>query len=262
MVMLNIQSSLLISIALKLRENWRVEAAQLPAPARMAAFTLIELSIILVIIGLLVGGVLVGQDMIRAAEIRALKNELHDLSLAVQTFKLKYNCYPGDCDNATSFFGKNSTLCNSHTGQPGSPGTCNGNGNNMLFTEGTSSDGFYFWQHLTLANLVKYPYNDGSFDLTLSNLFKKNMVYVSTESVGNKVVLGIDLADEPIAKLVDFDRFYDDGTANTGRVRVYGVGGDFYPTDPKGCIKSDGNYSDDLTISISEDQCYIRINLP
>ena len=59
-------------------------------------FTLIELSIVLVIIGLIVGGVLVGQDLIKAAEIRATVSQVEGYNSAVNTFRLKYNGLPGD----------------------------------------------------------------------------------------------------------------------------------------------------------------------
>jgi len=59
-------------------------------------FTLIELSIVLVIIGLIVGGVLVGQDLIRAAEVRATITQIEKYNSAVNTFRGKFNATPGD----------------------------------------------------------------------------------------------------------------------------------------------------------------------
>src|SRR3984885_3925644 len=61
-----------------------------------ACFTLIELSIVLVIIGLIVGGVLVGQDLIKAAEIRATVSQIEKYNTAANTFQTKYNALPGD----------------------------------------------------------------------------------------------------------------------------------------------------------------------
>jgi prepilin-type N-terminal cleavage/methylation domain-containing protein len=61
-----------------------------------AGFTLVELSIVLVIIGLIVGGVLVGQDMIRAAEIRSTIAQVESFNTAVNTFRDKYRNIPGD----------------------------------------------------------------------------------------------------------------------------------------------------------------------
>lgn len=59
-------------------------------------FTLIELSIVLVIIGLLVGGVMVGRDLIHASEVRAQVSQFEKFNTAVKTFKLKYQLLPGD----------------------------------------------------------------------------------------------------------------------------------------------------------------------
>ncbi len=74
---------------------------------RQQGFTLIELSIVLVIIGLIVGGVLVGQDLIKAAQIRATVSQIEKFDSAVNTFHGKYNGIPGDLASCTSFFTTN-----------------------------------------------------------------------------------------------------------------------------------------------------------
>lgn len=226
---------------------------------RSQGFTLIELSIVLVIISLLVGGVLVGQDLIKAAERRAFAKDMVEIATAANTFKLKYNCYAGDCPNATNFFGKNTTLCNSHAGTAASPGTCNGNGDKLPYSSGGNSDGSYFWHHLVLANLINYPYIENTSDMGYNYIFKNDHPYVSSNSNRSNIVLGVDLADFPLSELYFLDVSYDDGSANTGKIIVTGVGGSVYPTDPRGCIKADGNYADDIDISISGDECYVRI---
>jgi prepilin-type N-terminal cleavage/methylation domain-containing protein len=70
-----------------------------------SGFTLIELSIVLVIIGLIVGGVLVGQDLIRAAAVRAQITQIERYNTAANTFRGKYGYLPGDIPNpdATNF---------------------------------------------------------------------------------------------------------------------------------------------------------------
>ncbi len=65
-------------------------------------FTLIELSVVLVIIGLLIGGVLVGRDLIESGKIRAQLKQLEDMEGQINTFRIKYNCLPGDCAKATT----------------------------------------------------------------------------------------------------------------------------------------------------------------
>lgn len=113
----------------------------------------------LVIIGLIVGGVLVGQDLIKAAQARKIISEKDALDAAVNTFKGKYNCLPGDCANATNFWGQAGgcgPYGNSLT--PGGP-TCNGNGNGLIeWGDGVSKEAQNFWQHLYNAGLTNLPY--------------------------------------------------------------------------------------------------------
>src|ERR1700759_2898335 len=65
-------------------------------------FTLIELSIVLVIIGLIVGGILVGQDLIKAAEVRAQISQIEKYNSAMNTFRAKFAAIPGDMPPAVA----------------------------------------------------------------------------------------------------------------------------------------------------------------
>jgi len=62
-------------------------------------FTLIEISIALVIIGLTIGGIIVGQDLINSAAIRAQITQIDKYQAAVGAFVNKYNYLPGDIPN-------------------------------------------------------------------------------------------------------------------------------------------------------------------
>lgn len=105
-----------------------------------SGFTLIELSIVLVIIGLIVGGVLVGQDLIEAANRRAIVKQIEQYELAVNTFKLKYNALPGDMSNASSVLGASAG---------------DGYGNGILDAD---TEKLLLWQHLGLSNLIAGNY--------------------------------------------------------------------------------------------------------
>ncbi len=107
----------------------------MPAPSRHG-FTLIELSIVLVIIGLLVGGVLAGKALIQQAEIRAAASSLENLETAYRTFQLKYNCVIGDCPNATDFFGDNYVVVGAACPPSGGAGNGNGNGDGLINNAG------------------------------------------------------------------------------------------------------------------------------
>jgi prepilin-type N-terminal cleavage/methylation domain-containing protein len=62
-------------------------------------FTLIELSIAMVIIGLVVGGIVTGRELLEAARVRAQIKQFEQLFAAVNAFKEKYGGLPGDLDN-------------------------------------------------------------------------------------------------------------------------------------------------------------------
>ena len=68
-----------------------------------SGFTLVELSVVLIIVSLLAGGILVGRDMFNSAQIRAAARQIEVFNTAYTTFLLKYGCVPGDCGNAESF---------------------------------------------------------------------------------------------------------------------------------------------------------------
>lgn len=132
------------------------------------AFSLVELSITLVILGLLIGGILAGQSLVRAAELRAIPTEYRRYITASHTFRDKYFAYPGDFRDATKFWGfagtANAPGCISNSGISTitTGGTCDGNGDAKLTrvaAGNTSSEIFQFWRHLALAGLIEGTYS-------------------------------------------------------------------------------------------------------
>lgn len=120
-------------------------------------FSLVELSIVLVILGLLTGGILSGQSLIRAAELRSVSSDVQRYQAAFHTFREKYMAVPGDMRNATSFWGTASGGCPNGIGT--GTQTCNGNGNGIIYNDTTVfHEGFRFWQHLANAGLIEGSY--------------------------------------------------------------------------------------------------------
>jgi prepilin-type N-terminal cleavage/methylation domain-containing protein len=131
-------------------------------PRYIHGFSLVELSIVLVILGLLVGGVLSGQSLIRAAELRAVSTEYSRWATATQTFRDKYFAPPGDMNNATSFWGAaHATPATCLTTAGTGTQTCNGDGDGILdFCGGASQycEMFTYWQQLASAGLIEGSY--------------------------------------------------------------------------------------------------------
>ncbi|PZP83521.1 MAG: hypothetical protein DI582_10865 [Azospirillum brasilense] len=131
---------------------------------KKSAFSLVELSIVLVILGLLTGGILGGQSLIRAAELRAVSTEATRYVTAAQTFRDKYFALPGDFRDATRFWGRmngNADCVTNSSAAVNSAGACDGNGDGILDqgTAATTSGEFVqIWRQLQLAGLIEGTY--------------------------------------------------------------------------------------------------------
>lgn len=128
------------------------------------AFTLVELSIVLVILGLLTGGVLTGQSLIRAAEVRKHVRFIDEFKSAWNTFRDKYMYVPGDMPNATSFWGRSSLAgdgCLTDSGTASATGACNGNGNGKIEWN-VARENYQVFYHLYLAGLMNAYAGTGS----------------------------------------------------------------------------------------------------
>ena len=123
-------------------------------------FTLVELSIVMVIIGLIIGGVLVGQDMIRSAELQSVAKDVTQFKIAVNNFKGKYQALPGDMSNATSYWPQVAASCTNQAGTNGQ--TCNGDGSGTVTVGWANSSTWYelfrFWQQLALSGFLPGSY--------------------------------------------------------------------------------------------------------
>lgn len=129
------------------------------------AFSLVELSIVLVILGLLTGGILAGQSLIRASELRAVTSEYQRYATATQTFRDKYFAIPGDFNGATKFWGRlngNADCATNSAAAVAAPGACDGDGDGMSeggAGPGTSAEMLQFWRQLALAGLIEGSYS-------------------------------------------------------------------------------------------------------
>ena len=139
------------------------------------AFSLVELSIVLVVLGLLVGGVLSGRSLIRASELRSVTTDVNRYQAAVFAFRDKYFWLPGDIPNATSIWGAaDPTPATCLTTNSGGKATCNGNGDGYIGDISGGYERHRFWQHLANAGLIEgtftgVPGPGGSYHSVLTN---------------------------------------------------------------------------------------------
>lgn len=122
-------------------------------------FTLVELAIVLVIVGLLIAGILKGQELITNSQITSTISQIEGIGGAVNTFKQKYGAYPGDMANAsTRLIDCAANPCN------------NGNGDSIIGVNvgaigAINNESGFFFNHLRAAELVT------SFDGTANAQF-------------------------------------------------------------------------------------------
>ena len=142
-------------------------------------FSLVELSIVLVILGLLVGGVLGGQALIRSSELRSITVDKDKYVTGINTFKDKYMGLPGDISNAIAFWGAaHATPATCQTTASTGILTCDGNGDGAIDDDAAATDDyekFRFWQQLSNAGLIEGSYNGISGTVQGTNIAKSRL---------------------------------------------------------------------------------------
>lgn len=117
--------------------------------SKQTGFTLVEIAIVLVIIGLLLGGVLKGQELINSAKVKNIANDFRTIPLFIYGYQDKFKRLPGDDPNVASRFGSDGTLATVPAGKTG-----NGIIDGTWESKDLGSENVLFWQHVRLAGLA------------------------------------------------------------------------------------------------------------
>ena len=114
---------------------------------QQTGFTLIELAIVLVIIGLLLGGVLKGQELINSAKAKSIIAEFKNVQVFIYGYQDKFRALPGDDGNVAAHL-NGATLAT--TGGTVGNARIEGAWNSTTLTDESA----LFWQHVRLAGLA------------------------------------------------------------------------------------------------------------
>ena len=213
--------------------------------AAQGGFTLIEIAIVLVIIGLLLGGVLKGQELINTARVRALNNTVDGVTAAWFSFQDRYRAFPGDYTQAD-------------VNLPGAPASGNGDGQVGIGAGGADSpaERGNVWVHLQAAGYITGNYDAGnvavteyscSLDTCPDNGFGVGMNLAFGEQVrgapGNDTHELITGRGIPVEVLAELDRKVDDGEPETGAMQLGAGGAGWVDADSDACQKDNAGTS-------------------
>ena len=175
-------------------------------------FTLVELAIVLVIIGIILGAVLKGQELIFNAKVKRLQSQVKELIAAFYTYYDKYGYYPGDDPTASSRWA----------------GVGRGDGDGYIgggYCDAATEESCLLWLHLRLANIISGNSNDTDPATMVPrhawggaiHIFSGNYTIGGTPRSGLWIAL-LNLPGDAAAAL---DRLMDDGNCNSGSMAAF-----------------------------------------
>lgn len=184
---------------------------------RQSGFTLIEIAIVLVIIGLLLGGILKGQELITSARVRNIISQIDGTKAAFFGFQDRYRALPGDFSAAATQI---------------SGATQDGNGNGQIES---GNESIAVWDHLSHAGFINGTFVFNATEgpaTTPNNPFGARLQIIHdavyADSGAPTVRLNLKTGPQiPVDLLAEIDRKIDDGDALRGNMRfsAYAGGG-------------------------------------
>jgi prepilin-type N-terminal cleavage/methylation domain-containing protein len=208
-----------------------------PDARRQRGFTLIEIAIVLVIIGLLLGGVLKGQELINTARVRALNNNVDGITAAWFSFQDRYRAFPGDYTQAS-------------VNLPGNPKDGDGNGIVGGGSANPDIERAMVWMHLQEAGYITGGYDDPNATVANANEYGCPVTVCPDNGFGSGMNLNYGQMQQsatsdahelmtgrgiPVEVLAELDRKVDDGDAGSGAMQLGQAGTGWVAADVTAC---------------------------
>ncbi len=184
-----------------------------PPESSQRGFTMVEVAIVLVVVGLLVGGVLKGQEMITNSKLKRLESDNIGISAALLTYQDRYRAMPGDDDLAMLRFSIYTDGVNDPT-----PAEINGNGDGIIdgnWMAAPNTETANFWKHLRASGLID---GGGDDDTQPTNAYG-GLIGLHDGSLlisGHALIFGS--IEGPIARVLEGR--LDDGSPQSGRIQA------------------------------------------
>ena len=182
---------------------------------QQSGFTLVEIAIVMVIIGLLLGGVLKGQEVITNAKIKNINNDFAGISAAVYSYQDRYSTLPGDDLNADAHVNGGIVSTAGTQGNGIIEGNWYAAGSSPAV--GANGESVLAWQHLRAAGLLS---GDITSSIAPLHAFGGRIGIEDTLNGMNGTVIVFENLAGDIAAILDSQN--DDGVPNTGSVRNSG----------------------------------------
>lgn len=183
---------------------------------QQSGFTLVEIAIVLVIVGLLLGGVLKGQELINSAKVKNLAQDFKSVELYIYGYQDRFKAIPGDDQRAQTNL-PDGVAADSGNGN----GVINGTWNSVTGTDESAR----FWRAVRLTNFAAGP-----TDVIDANYYPQNVegqrIGITSGAAANTPVTGMTgtyvfCSQGLLGKFAkQLDTTLDDGNTQTGSLRT------------------------------------------
>ncbi len=179
---------------------------------RQQGFTLVEIAIALVIIGVLLGGVMKGQELVDTAKSRATLDMMSEVGNATNSYFERYRAYPGDDGPVAALVARGGNWVSITA-----TGDQNGNIDSLanIFTAG-ANENTYFFRDLRMAGFMT---GDANSNTLAGNKFSGLTGVATGSAYGMPTAMVVCTQNVPGKLAADIDRRADDGNANGGTIR-------------------------------------------